>query len=140
MKTTLAAIILCAAALLIGCSTTQQAEVSPGAVDGSKASCQTTQACSTTCSKTATCPSTAKKADETASPGAVSDTKAKSCCPKSKTDAPKQCPSMKAKENATVSPGAFGGVDCCPPCPKCEKCPAHPKGCPPCPPCPPGCC
>jgi hypothetical protein len=131
MKTTLAASVLCAAALLIGCSTTpKQAEVSPGAVDGSKASCQTTKDCSKSCSKTAACPSAAKKAEETASPGAVGDTKAKSCCPKGKADAPKQCPSMKAKEDATVSPGALGRNPCCPPNPVCPPT----KDCPPCPP------
>ncbi|MHC4210083.1 MAG: hypothetical protein ACYSWT_10270, partial [Planctomycetota bacterium] len=108
MKKTIAASVLCAAALLMGCSSTQQADVSPGAVDGSK-SCQPTPTCSpATCSKVS-CPSAAKaqKADDAASPGAVSDTKTtKSCCPTTKaattkqcpTEATKQCPSTKAKE------------------------------------------
>ncbi|MHC4217706.1 MAG: hypothetical protein ACYSU7_04535 [Planctomycetota bacterium] len=141
MKTTFAASVLCAAALLIGCASTQQADVSPGAVDATN---QDTLACSpTSCKVSSSCPSAAKKADETASPGALGGTAAaKSCCPKPKGDAPKQCPSMKAKETAadeTVSPGAVGDRTCCPPCPPCPKCPAHPKGdCGPCAPCPAG--
>ena len=122
MKTTLAVIVLCAAALVIGCSTTQQAQVSPGAVDGSK-----NPTCSpTSCSSKTPCSSAAKKADETTSPGAVSDKKGKSCHPKGEAGAPKQCPSMKAKEDANVSPGAFGGSPCCPPNPVCPPSPNCP--------------
>ena len=110
-----------ATALLIGCASTQsQAEVSPGAVDGSKSApaCSASGSCSST-----TCPAAkAKQTDDAASPGAVGDcTPAKSgCCP-SKCAEPQQCPSTGAKESAcpgqtTVSPGALSDGPCCPPC------------------------
>ncbi len=87
---------VCLTAALVGCASTGNTQVSPGAVDNASA-CTAKADCGQ-------CPAKASAQQEAVSPGAVGSTKS-GCCAK-------QCPATSAQEG-TVSPGAVSGNGCC---------------------------